>query len=145
MLRFALLAVIVLSGCDDTLFADDDGGESTTVAADFCGMQGLFDIHCTSCHSAASLLGGLDLETDPYGVLVDQESLAYKGEILVASGDPEASLLYNKMNDSQTDDQGNVMPPEGSLDAQTLQAVYDWIAAGALEECEEVTAATSTL
>ena len=36
------------------------------------------------------------------------------------------------------------MPPEGALDTQTLQAVYDWIATGASEECEEATTTSTT-
>ncbi|MCK5317104.1 MAG: hypothetical protein KAJ55_04285, partial [Anaerolineales bacterium] len=50
---------------------------------------------------------------------------------VVIPGDPEGSLLGQKILGAQTE--GTVMPPGGRMDAEDIQIILDWITAGALD------------
>ena len=52
--------------------------------------------------------------------------------IRVVPGDPEASLLYQKLSGSPPC--GDMMPPGQDPDPEKAQLVYDWIAAGAKDD-----------
>lgn len=91
---------------------------------------------CTqNCHLGSAPAAGLDLSNRQLSVyfLVSQLS-AQSGDIeLVVPGDPQRSLLYQKV--ACTDpDVGRAMPPGGQV-PPTLQAlIHDWIEQGALGE-----------
>lgn len=128
------VVVVVLAGCDDTLFgvAGDTGGGG---GQGFCAVTGVFDAHCTSCHSpAGGTQGALDLQTDPYGALVDAAS-AYPGRTLVTAGDSAGSFLIVKLRGDQAGTEGGTMPPGTPLDSGTVDAIAAWIDAGATQEC----------
>jgi len=113
--------------------------------------QRLFQVGCnfTSCHdaSAGHDQGSLDLATDPYRALLGADGLgapaqnikgSATGLLRVKPGDPDHSLLWIKLNlalpakvaDSMY---GEAMPETapGSVHQNVLDAVYQWIAAGA--------------
>jgi hypothetical protein len=46
---------------------------------------------------------------------------------VVKPGDPEGSLLWQRLNGQG----GPAMPPEGPLNADLLKVIYDWIKQGA--------------
>jgi hypothetical protein len=50
---------------------------------------------------------------------------------VVIPGDPEESLLAQKIIGTQTE--GAIMPPAGLMSDPDIQAVLDWIEAGALD------------
>lgn len=141
MRRVALAALLVVS-CDDTLFlphggGGGGGGGTTSTAEGWCAVAGLVANRCLSCHSAAVALGGLDLETDPHGALVDGASAS--GAPYVVPGDPEGSLFFRKLTGDLAAGEGTPMPPPaGGLDPALLDAVRTWIAEGADAACEEV-------
>ncbi len=93
----------------------------------YTDMVTLFDGNCTGCHSAASKLGGLDLETDPCAALVGVSS-GY-GDPLVDPGNADGSVLFGKVSDSGA--YGGVMPQGGALDSASVEAVRSWIDGGA--------------
>jgi len=83
------------------------------------------DAHCLGCHSAASALGNLDLETDFVGGTVGVVG-AYD-ELIVAPGDPEASTLYLKVT-ADPDVPGTDMPPgSGGVPADDAAILRTWI------------------
>ncbi|MCJ7566484.1 MAG: c-type cytochrome [Anaerolineales bacterium] len=82
----------------------------------------ILDAKCNMCHGA---LGGWAGTT--YRSVMDSGDNAP----VVTPGDPEGSLLGQKLLGAQT--QGNVMPPSGKMDAADIQMILDWIAAGALD------------
>ncbi len=101
----------------------------------FCAVRAVFELSCvTGCHSAVVPEAGLDLQTDPYGAIVNVSSKLYTGT-LVVPGDASASLLFRKMMNTHSPDQGAVMPPQGVLDPYYLVPVRDWIEGGASPEC----------
>ncbi len=114
----------------------DAGGTATTVTLADVNAQ-VFQPRCAfaGCHAASSNAGGLDLETDPYGALIDvtpvNQAAAAAGKKLVVPGDPENSFLYQKIAGTLADGEGQPMPIGASLDATQTQLVYDWIAQGA--------------
>jgi hypothetical protein len=130
---------LALLGCDDTEF---HGGEPSQAVdcdadADWCGVQQVFKAHCVSCHSAGGAAGGLDLETDAWNAIVQTESAGNPGELLVAPGDPEGSLLFRKVHGTQDEDEGGIMPPGGEgLGTREKALLWEWIEAGASESCE---------
>lgn len=82
------------------------------------------------CHGL-SKAGGLDLtEANAYQQLVNQKGS--KGVwVRVVPGDPDKSLLYEKLS-KKTPAEGSQMPTTGDyLDANQLKRVHDWIKAGA--------------
>jgi hypothetical protein len=120
-LALGLAPVVVAAGC---------GAPEPPIPATFSSInQRLFQVGCnfTSCHdaSAGHDQGSLDLATDPYRALLGADGLGAPaqnikgtatGMLRVKPGDPEHSL------------------PEtapGSVHQNALNAVYQWIAAGA--------------
>ena len=113
--------------------------------------QRLFLVGCnfTSCHDSGAGYdqGSLDLATDPYGALLGVDGLGAPaqnvkgtatGLLRVKPGDPEHSLLWIKLNlmlPPKVSDPlyGESMPETapGSAQQNVLNAVHDWIAAGA--------------
>ncbi|MEQ1568922.1 MAG: hypothetical protein ABMA64_25010 [Myxococcota bacterium] len=139
---------LVLGGCPNgpiTSTTKPTGTDPTTIdpptttdptATGWCKVQGIFNAECLVCHDAATHLGDLDLETDPYAAVVNVTSGTF-GNVLVAPGDPDGSLLYTKMAGTQQASEGAVMPTSGTLDAARVEAVRQWILDGATSECDE--------
>jgi mono/diheme cytochrome c family protein len=76
--------------------------------------------NCAPCHGS---MGGWDSST--------YSSVMTSGvhSPVVIPGDPDGSLLAQKMLGTQTE--GGVMPPSGRLADDLIQVILDWIAAGA--------------
>lgn len=132
------LLLLALVGCDDTIFGTGPQVEPGAYTADWEGMQDLFLDECLACHSAAGPSGALDLETDACDALVGVAGNhpAYGGTARVEPGDHESSILWHKL--SNTGEYGGVMPPGGALDSSTVDAVAEWIDAGASCEVQPV-------
>ncbi|MEN0063486.1 MAG: hypothetical protein AAGA48_15145 [Myxococcota bacterium] len=100
----------------------------------FCDVQSVFQVSCvTGCHSGAVPGGGLDLDTAPYEAIVNVP--AANGRPLVAPGNPNGSWLYTKMVGPFGPNDGQIMPPNGALDAVFTNVIYDWINEGAPNDC----------
>lgn len=115
-----LLVLLHLFACDDTVFP---AHEEEITSEGVCVALDLFETQCLSCHSAASALGGLDLETDPVAFLEDPT--------FVTPGDGLESYLYRKLANDLESDEGGVMPPSGSPSDDILTGVQTWIDDGA--------------
>lgn len=92
----------------------------------------------SSCHSAASKRGSLDLQTDPYAALFNVATVNGTGKAVyptrVAAGAPDKSFLYQKIALTMTPDPvvGNRMPQnQARLTQDNIDLVYCWIADGA--------------
>jgi len=97
---------------------------STIFAQDYdTQIQPIWDSNCTSCHIYGHS-SGLDL-TAGSASIVDVESSGYAGSMLVASGDPSSSVLYNKISGTGT--YGGQMPPGELMDASNIALVESWI------------------
>lgn len=127
--------VLLVVGCDDTLFSNGSGGNAAVTGHTYQDMKAIFANDCTVCHSGTDPLGDLDLEVDPWNAIVNVPSEG--GGTLVVPGDHAASELWVRMSDGAG--AGNVMPPSGKLDDATIQAVSDWIDAGAGCDCATCT------
>jgi mono/diheme cytochrome c family protein len=86
-------------------------------------IQPIFESECTGCHGT---LGGWDASS--------YSSVMTTGEHgpVIIPGDPEKSLLAQKIQGTQKD--GTSMPPGGKLTADQIQVILDWIKAGAKEK-----------
>ncbi|OGO16812.1 MAG: hypothetical protein A2Z14_07095 [Chloroflexi bacterium RBG_16_48_8] len=80
----------------------------------------IFDRACKACHGN---LGGWDGTT--YGAVMTSGNNAP----VVIAGDPEGSLLIQKLLGTQTE--GSLMPPSGALNERDIEIIIDWIRAGA--------------
>ena len=118
--------------------ADTDTDTDTDVAGTWCATEAIFTSQgCVDCHdSGAAGYSHLDFTADAYPQLVLQPATGSEGAVLVVPGYPEASLLYRKVSHTVSEGEGDVMPPPEApkLDDAYVQSVYDWIAAGAIEE-----------
>ena len=123
------LVVILVAGCDDTIFGKEATGELDVSGQDWCAVQEIFAAECTSCHGATPP----NLEGDAaYDNLLNVESSMYAGQVFVIPGDPTGAFLYQKVTATKGDN-GGAMPlgaPDG-LSEETASVVHDWILAGA--------------
>jgi hypothetical protein len=131
-----LMMVALVIGCDDTTFEAHSSSGGTTESG-YTGTMEVIETSCLEgCHSAASLAGGLDLETDFCGSTVGIPSLAYAAAgNLIEAGDASSSVLYLKL--IAADSVGGIMPIGSPLDESSIAVVGDWIDAGAV--CEDDT------
>jgi mono/diheme cytochrome c family protein len=81
----------------------------------------IFDAKCNACHNSNRQLGGWDATS--------YETVMSTGENapVIIAGDVENSLLAKYLLGSN----GKLMPPLGGLSPEDIQAILDWIAAGA--------------
>ena len=119
----------------------DSGGSVDTARTGpgWCAVNALFAAQCDSCHSAAGHAGDLDLVTDPRVALVGQDSSGYPERTLVVAGNPDASFLVMKLEDTQGAGEGGLMPPRAALSAADIALVRAWIADGATDACGTAT------
>ncbi|SVB56387.1 uncharacterized protein METZ01_LOCUS209241, partial [marine metagenome] len=90
-------------------------------------IQPLWDGNCTSCHTYGHS-SGLDLISgQSYNNLVDVSSSGngYGGASRVASGDPDNSVLYDKITNGGT--YGGQMPPSELMSSANRTLVQTWI------------------
>ncbi|RMG17677.1 MAG: hypothetical protein D6729_08425 [Deltaproteobacteria bacterium] len=95
-----------------------------------------------SCHAADNLIGEVVLDpATAYPTLLNQETKDLPGWKYVVPGDPDSSYLYLKITGDYVQacaqegvaDCGERMPLNGELPQAALDAVRDWILAGAPE------------
>jgi mono/diheme cytochrome c family protein len=80
----------------------------------------ILQTHCEACHGS---LGGWDASSFDAVMTTGDH-----GPVVIA-GDPAASLLVQKIQGAQTE--GLQMPPPGLMSERDIQAIVDWITAGA--------------
>jgi DNA/RNA endonuclease YhcR with UshA esterase domain len=112
MKKLIIVSVFILGG----LFAQVDYDTQ---------IQPIWTSNCTNCHTSTHG-SGLNLTSgNSYNNLVDVVSQNYAPALLVASGDPSSSVLYDKISNSGT--YGQVMPPSGQMSASNISLVETWI------------------
>ena len=91
----------------------------------------IFTAHCWLCHPP--MANGMDLSaSSAYGELVNVPSVNWAPNLRVVPGDPQASVLWNKINFTEV--YGLGMPPNGApLSSAELQTIQDWIEQGAMD------------
>jgi len=129
------LLVVLLLACNDDLVLSPPGDDAPPDAQGWCGVQAIFQSNCLSCHSAASHLGDLDLETDPHAALVGVQAAGDASRTLVIAGDPDNSALLAKLQPDPPF--GGMMPPGVPLSAARVELVRQWIADGADATCDD--------
>jgi hypothetical protein len=94
----------------------------------------IFSRNCTfsSCHGA-SMQQGLSLGAPAHGHLVGVASSEVPAMMRVVAGDPAASYLLHKI-ESPSPMAGVRMPPDQPLPASKIEAIRQWIAAGAAND-----------
>ena len=110
----------------------EEGGSTVPLAPTLVSLQqNVFTPACSACHAAAGAPQGLRLDAaNSYAMLVGVPSVEVPGVLRVAPGSPDASYLVHKLEGSAA--VGARMPLGGPyLDAATIAAVRQWIAAGA--------------
>ena len=83
-----------------------------------------------SCHGGSAGAPYLNDAQEAYDSLVNAESNAKDGAVLVIPGDPDNSYLIQKM-EGAPGIEGDEMPPSSSLEPETIERVRSWIADGA--------------
>ena len=91
-------------------------------------IQPIFSDDCGGCHTINSS-GGLNLSS--YDQLIDGGD----GGAVVVPGDAQSSSLYDRI--TRDDSEAGDMPPSGSLAADDINLIAQWIDEGALEEASE--------
>lgn len=112
------------------------GGDDSTAVSFADDVLPIFTASCavSGCHSAGSRAGNMSLAaTDAYGSIVGVTSVGYAPVLRVAAGDPDASVLYQKVLGNQT---FGVRMPFGApaLSDEEIATIRAWIEAGALDD-----------
>ena len=95
-------------------------------------IQPSIETQCIQCHNPSRQDGALDLMTDPYSALLDNES--HQSELpFVAEENHLESYLWHKVNGTQAiaGGAGTRMPLDGAFDATLADLIADWIDEGA--------------
>ena len=129
MIRLAL-PVLVFYACDDHTF------ESHHVAEEVEGtgssaVASLMSNNCVACHATGGSPPALD--GDLCDSLVGVPSAYGADAGLVVEGDSDGSYLIHKLEDDSSIS-GNPMPPTSLLPDDKIEAVREWILAGALRD-----------
>jgi hypothetical protein len=127
-LAFSALVLCSLAACG-----------SEEAAPTFTRIQKeVFNPSCTfsACHSGGNPAGGMDLTEPAHAKIVDVASTEKPSAKRVVPGDPDSSYLMDKLLDRNLPaaPQGETwtsMPPGGSIEADRIELVRAWIAAGA--------------
>lgn len=126
-----VLAVLAACAGDGTGL----GGGLPPLEATFSSIQArIFSPICTQCHGGAAPPLGFSLEANvSYANLVNVPSLEVEGYMRVKPGQPDSSYIVLKVEGAEGIE-GERMPRGLSrLAAEEIQAIRDWIAAGALQ------------
>lgn len=129
-----LMVVAALAACSDDYILPAGGDPPVITGTDLCAVESIFAARCLACHDEGAL-GDLDLATDPVAALVGVASSQDGGVTLVVPGDPDASLLYQKVTGSQA--VGGSMPPGNTLSADEAGVIRAWISDGASGTCDD--------
>ena len=140
-------------GCGTTPSSNTGADAGPSIQPTFTSINAnIFQPSCanSSCHSPTgeAISGKLDLSTSPYAALLGANGkgapipdstdpgeikAASEGYLLVTPGNPAKSFLYLKISPNLDPSYGAQMPNLGTgLTAEQVQAVSDWITAGAL-------------
>ncbi|MFM7201130.1 MAG: hypothetical protein ACKO6N_10095 [Myxococcota bacterium] len=109
-------------------------------SATFCDVQAtVFDGYCTGCHAGSNPSGKLSLQGGvSYAQVVGVAASQLPSMQRVLGGAPEQSYLYHKIagTHASVGGSGSTMPQGGPpLPAGLQTLVFDWIQAGASEDC----------
>ncbi|MCC7384291.1 MAG: hypothetical protein IT384_20770 [Deltaproteobacteria bacterium] len=98
----------------------------------------VFTVSCTfsACHAGANPKAALSLEAPVYDKIVNKDAVEKPGAKLVVPGDPDASFLMDKLLNrnlpmAPAGETWGVMPLGGMLEADRIENIRAWIAAGA--------------
>lgn len=83
----------------------------------------------SACHQGSSSAASLNLEGRTFDKLVNAKGTT--GESLVVPGKPDESLMMKRLAAPVS---SQVMPPEDRLEAERIELVRSWIAAGAKDD-----------
>lgn len=135
-MRRAILALLLASACGGT----GDPGVDQVPQPIFSDIQAkIFSPSCaafSSCHSSLGLAGRCDLTAGKaYADLVGRPSNTNPAKTLVVPGHPEQSFLIAKLRGQLGPGEGERMPLHNPpLSEATINAIEDWIAAGAQQD-----------
>jgi hypothetical protein len=131
VLFYCLLLVVLIPACKDG--TDDNDTDEVVASPSFAThIQPIFTNSCSlsSCHNASSSRGGLSLAAgQAYANLVNINAIAEAGKIRVIPNDADNSYLLIRLEGRQS--VGGKMPPGGSLSANRIQTIKNWINQGA--------------
>lgn len=102
----------------------EDEATPAAVAVSFAeDVMPILERRCAMCHSGGTILGGWDAST--YDAVVNSGD----HQPMVVPGAPNRSILAQKI--LGTHSVGSIMPPSGKMPDEEIQAIVDWIEAGA--------------
>jgi uncharacterized membrane protein len=114
---------------------EDSAETGSSTQADFATVYALLVSRCAACHEDsynAEYIDSADASAT-YAMLLDLTPRSDGSARYVVPGDPDRSLLFEKINPEPAD--GTIMPPpssrEEALSDDEVALIRDWIAAGA--------------
>ncbi len=130
-----LILIAVLFALSAACAGDGTGldGGGTPLEGTFSSLQAnIFTPICTQCHAGASAPLGFSLEASvSYGNLVNVQSIEVPELVRVNPGQPDSSYIVWKVEGAQNIVGGRMPLGLSPLAPEEVQAVRDWIAAGA--------------
>ncbi len=128
-----LLAALGVAGAFAACDGGEGEGEGEALQPTLTDLhEKVFSVSCSAsvCHGGPGPADGLDLVGDPFGTLVNVDSVDNPGMKRVVPGDPDSSVLFHVINGPFGNSQS--MPQGGELLPQNVRdAIEQWIADGA--------------
>jgi len=140
MLTRLIPALLLLIACGGEYKGDsgsttDDPGTTTPTFTEVRDDVLLPSCGFATCHGAGGEAGDLLLdEATSYANMVDVESSAAPGEILVIPGDADNSYLVKKLVGDPSIVDDAMPPPSGGLSPESITMIQEWIDAGAADD-----------
>ena len=97
-------------------------------------QEDIFKPGCSAsvCHGGPGPVDGLDLQADPFGTLVDIDSVSQPGKMRVVAGDPANSVLFQVLNGPVGRVKQMPQGVPGGLPPDDIERIKQWITDGAL-------------
>lgn len=128
---FFLGLVVLRARCSDEGSSPMDPPPQTGVSFSQ-DVQPIFNSRCTVCHGVGRNANLNLLEDASHDSLVGVQASGYDA-ILVVPGNPDSSVLYNKVADTGV--YGGIMPAAGEpLSTGQTETIRNWIEDGAMDD-----------
>jgi hypothetical protein len=121
----AVSATIAVAACESS-----SSGPASGCKPDIATIQStIFAKKCATsgCHSSDRAASGLDLEAPGVESRLVDVAAACPGKALVASGNPGASVIVDKISNDKPTCGGSRMPIGGTLDGDDIACITSWI------------------
>lgn len=118
--------LFLVAGCEH----DINDSKQNTNTINFTQVSNSVFSACVQCHSSSAKSGGMDISA--YENIVNAPSSENASFMRIKPSNPDSSYIYMKVTGA-AGITGSKMPQGGTLSADNIKLLSDWIKAGAIK------------